>query len=249
MAVSGYDVGMKEHLEHRIHDLAEHLLQLERDAKIKAQRRAASSVTKFHLSTGWQCKKLLASYVASPEAGMRISKDRNRYASGRNVPEGISYDITIEGVLYLLMMDGFIRKIRSGSYDRTKGKGDQTRIAAKAKLVYWFSADPALLPKALVDCEDTDPLVVQITGKRKGKNKNGKEVTFKTKTLKKYTDDANTNQMRDNLSLINDCLKRHWSDLHLSDDEWVKLQRSLVGNKKYDYTPIRLHRQTIRRKH
>ena len=53
--------------------------------------------------------------------------------------------------------------------------------------------------------------------------------------------------MRDNLNIINDCLKRHWSDLYLSDDEWEKLQRSLVGNKKYDYTPIRLHRQTIRR--
>ena len=41
--------------------------------------------------------------------------------------------------------------------------------------------------------------------------------------------------MRDNLNIINDCLKRHWSDLYLSDDEWVSLQRSLVGNKKYDY--------------
>lgn len=175
---------MKEHLEQRIHDLAEHLLQLEQDAKIKKQRRAASSVTKFHLSTGWLCKKLLASYVASPEAGMRISKDKNRCTSGRYVPEGISYDITIDGVLFLLMVDGFVRKVRGGSYDRTKGKGDQTRIAAKAKLVDWFAADPALLPKALVGCEDTDPLVVQITGKRKGKNKNGKEVTYKTKTLK-----------------------------------------------------------------
>ena len=238
---------MKEHLEHRIHDLAEHLLQLEQDAKIKKQRRAASSVTKFHLSTGWLCKKLLASYVASPEAVMRISRDKIRYTSGRYVPEGISYDITIDGVLFLLMVDGFVREVRCGSYDRTKGKGDQTRIAANAKLVDWFAADPALLPKALVGCEDTDPLIVQVKGKRKGKNENGKEFTFKTKTLKQYTDNADTNQMRDNLNLINDCLKRHWSDLHLSDDEWVKLQRSLVGNKKYDYTPIRLHRQTIRR--
>ena len=53
--------------------------------------------------------------------------------------------------------------------------------------------------------------------------------------------------MRENLNLINDCLKRHWSDLYLSDEDWVKLQRSLVGNKKYDHTPIQLHRQTIRR--
>lgn len=238
---------MKEHLEQRIHDLAEHLLQLEQDAKLIKQKRAKSSVTKFHLSTAWLCKRLLASYTASPEAGMRISKDRNRYTKGRYVPEGVTYDIAIDGVLPLMEIDGFVREVRSFRFDRTKGEGEQTRIAATRKLVDWFAADPALLPKALVGCEDTDPLVVQVTGKRKGKNRNGKEVTFKTKTLKLYTDDASTVQMRDNLNIINDCLKRHWSDLHLSDDEWVKLQRSLVGNKKYDYTPIRLHRQTVRR--
>ena len=238
---------MKEHLEQRIHDLAEHLIQLEQDAKLIKQRRAKSSVTKFHLSTGWLCKRLLASYTASPEAGMRISKDRNRYTKGRYVPEGVTYDIAVDGVLPLMEIDGFVREVRSFRFDRTKGEGEQTRIAATRKLVDWFAADPALLPKALVGCEDTDPLVVQVTGKRKGKNRNGKEITFKTKTLKPYTDDASTNQMRDNLNIINDCLKRHWSDLHLSDDEWVKLQRSLVGDKKYDYTPIRLHRQTNRR--
>ncbi len=233
---------MKEHLEQRIHDLAEYLIQLEQDAKLKKQKRAKSSVAKFNLSMGWLCKKLLASYVASAETGMRISKDKNRYTKGRYVPEGVTYDITIDGVLPLMLMDGFVREVRKGSYDRTKGEGKQTRIAATGKLVNWFDVDPALLPKALVGCEDTDPLVVQITTKRKGKNKKGK-----TKTLKPYTDNAVTNQMRDNLNIINDCLKRHWSDLYLSDDEWAKLQRSLVGNKKYDYTPIRIHRQTIRR--
>ncbi len=60
---------MKKYLEQRIHDLADHFLQLEQDAGLKKQRRAASSVTNFHLSTGWLCKKLLASYTASPTAG------------------------------------------------------------------------------------------------------------------------------------------------------------------------------------
>ena len=238
---------MKDKIEQRIHDLAEHLLQLEQDAKLMKQRRAKSSVTKFHLSTAWLCKKLLASYVASADSGMRISKDKNRYASGRYVPEGVTYDITIGGVLPLLEIEGFVREVRSFGFDHATGKGSQTRIAATRKLVDWFAADPALLPKLLVGCEDTDPVVVQITSKRKGKNKKGKEVTFKTKKLKPYTDNDNTNQMRDNLDIINGCLKRHWSDLYLSDAHWEELQRSLVSNKKYDYAPIRLQRQTIRR--
>ena len=238
---------MEDKIEQRIHDLAEHLLQLEQDAKLMKQRRAKSSVTKFHLSTAWLSKKLLASYVASAESGMRISKDKNRYASGRYVPEGVTYDITIGGVLPLMEIDGFVREVRSFGFDHATGKGSQTRIAATRKLVDWFAADPALLPKLLVGCEDTDPVVVQITSKRKGNNKKGKEVTFKTKKLKPYKDNANTNQMRDNLNIINDCLKRHWSELYLSDAEWEELQRSLVSNKQYDYAPIRLHRQTIRR--
>ena len=238
---------IKGMIEQRIHDLAEHLLQLEQDAKLMKQRRAKSSVMKFHLSTAWLCRKLLASYVASSEAGMRISKDKNKYIKGRYLPEGITYEVTINGVLNLLEIDGFVREVGKGSYDRNKGTGKQTRITATRKLVDWFAADPALLPKLLVGCENTDPLVVQITSKRKGTNKKGKEVTFKTKELKPYTDNANTNQMRDNLYIINDCLKRHWSELYLSDDEWEELQRSLISNKKYDYTPIRLHRQTIRR--
>ena len=240
-------MGVKEHLEQCIQDLAEHLIQFEQTAKLMKQNRARSSVAKFHLSTGWLCKKLLASYVASPETGMRISKDKNSYIKGRYVPEGVTYDITIDGVLLLMEINDFVREVRSFRFSHATGKGDQTRIAATRKLVDWFAADPALLPKVLVDCEDTDPLVVRVTTKRKGTNKKGKEVTFKTKKLTKYTDDANTKQMRDNLDIINGCLRRHWSDLHLSDDEWVKLQRSLVGDKKYDYAPIRLHRQTIRR--
>ena len=71
---------MKEHLEKRILELSEHLIQLEQNAKLMKQKRAASSVAKFHISTGWLCKKLLASHLASPETGMRISKDKNRFA-------------------------------------------------------------------------------------------------------------------------------------------------------------------------
>ena len=62
---------------------------------------------------------------------MRISKDKNRYTKGRYVPEGVTYDIAIDGVLHLLMVDGFVREIRKGSYSRTKGEGEQTRQLTK----------------------------------------------------------------------------------------------------------------------
>ena len=135
---------MREQLEKRIHALAEHLIQLEQDAKLIKQKRSAASVAKFHLSTGWLCKKLLATYVASPETGMRISKDKNSYIKGRYVPEGVTYDITIDGVLLLMELNDFAREVRSFRFNHATGKGDQTRIAATRKLVDWFAADPAL---------------------------------------------------------------------------------------------------------
>lgn len=238
---------MTEQLEKRIVELAEYLLKLEQTAGFIKQRRSKESERKFHLSTAWLCKRLLTHHAASPSSGMRISRDKNRYKKSRYVPEGISYDITIEGVLALLHIDGFVRTVDNFRFNHSTGKGDQTRIAGTKKLTDWFVADPALLPQVLVGFDDTDPLAIQITKKRKGKNKEGKEVTFKTKQLLDYTDDAQTRQMRKSLKVINDCLKRHWSDLYLSDAGWAELQRSLVSNKKYDYAPIRLHRQTIRR--
>jgi hypothetical protein len=113
---------MKEHLEQHILELSEHLIQLEQNAKLMKQKRAASSVVKFHISTGWLCKKLLASHVASPETGMRISKDKNRYVSGSYVPSGVTYDITIGGVLPLMEIDGFVREVRPFRFDHATGK-------------------------------------------------------------------------------------------------------------------------------
>ena len=35
-----------------------------------------------------------------------------------------------------------------------------------------------------------------------------------------------TKEMRKNINIINDCLKRHWSDLELTDVKWEELQTS-----------------------
>ncbi|NBT42073.1 MAG: hypothetical protein EBT20_16670, partial [Alphaproteobacteria bacterium] len=161
---------MKEHLEKRCDDLATYLLKLEQRRGLKKQKRAKSSVKKFRLSTAWLCKRLLAAQAASNNAGMRISKDKNRYKKSRYLPEGISYDVTILGVLALMDLDGWVSEIRRGGYDRKTGVGKQTRIGATKKLLDWFSTDSVTISKFLVGCEDADPLVVQITSKRKATN-------------------------------------------------------------------------------
>ena len=234
-------------INERANCLADHLLDLEQQLGRLKQKRSQKSVIKFRLSTGWLCKRLLVSNAASARSGLRIAKDKNRYAKSRYMPEGISYDITILGVLEMLQLDGWVREIRRGSYSRDKGEGEQTLIAPTQKLLDWFIYDPITLPKILAGFEDAEPLVVQITSKRKGTNTKGKPVTIKTKKLVSYDDNPSINRMRSNLNAINDCLLRHWSDLYLSDRDWERLQESLLNDSKHDYSPIKLHRQTIRR--
>ena len=234
-------------INERANCLADHLLDLEQQLGRVKQKRSQKSVIKFRLSTGWLCKRLLVSNAASARSGLRIAKDKNRYAKSRYMPEGISYDITILGVLEMLQLDGWVREIRRGSYSRDKGEGEQTLIAPTQKLLDWFIYDPITLPKMLAGFEDVEPLVVQITTKRKGTNTKGKPVTIKTKKLVPYDDNPSINRMRYNLNAINDCLLRHWSDLYLSDRDWERLQESLLNDSKHDYSPIKLHRQTIRR--
>ena len=141
---------MTEQLGKRMVELAEYLLKLEQTAGFIKQRRSNESERKFHLSTAWLCKRLLTQHAASPSSGIRISKDKNRYKKSRYVPEGISCDITIEGVLELLQIDGFVRTVDNFRFNHSTGKGDQTRIAGTKKLTDWFVADPALLPQVLI---------------------------------------------------------------------------------------------------
>ena len=99
------------------------------------------------------------------------------------------------------------------------------------------------LPQKIVAFEDTNPIIYQQVTKKK--NSKGKPV--KVKKIIPYEDTPNTIEMRKNINVINDCLKLHWSDLELTDIKWEELQTSLLSNQKYDYTPILLHKQTIKR--
>ena len=65
--------------------------------------------------------------------------------------------------------------------------------------------------------------------------------------LATFNDTPQIISWRDNLTIITDCIKRHWADLYLTDDDWVKLNSELLKDEDHDYSPIQLHRQTLRR--
>ena len=238
---------MRSNLDNQILTFALHLIEREAEVRPRKNKRSVSEHEKFLLSTGWLCRKLLAVHAAQKGASTRISRDKNRYKAGRYVPKGVTYTIAIEGVLDLMEVLGYVQMANRGRYSRETGEGDQTRYRPTDTFLKHFEVVSSILPKQLVGHEDTDPIVVQVATERRMKWKDGKPKFVTIKVKKEYTDNEQTRNWKDNLAIINDCIKRHWADLYLTDEHWAKLNTQLLTDKDHDYSPIQLHRATLRR--
>jgi len=234
-------------LNEQIHAFSLHLIDQEAEVRPRKNKRSADEHKKFLLSVGWLCRKLLLTHTASDKSSTRISRDKNRYKAGRYVPDGVTYTIAIEGALDLMDLLGYVQKTDDGWFSPDTGKGSQSRYIPTQNFLKQFEVVSSTFPKQLVGHEDTDPIVVQTRETRTVTLKDGTTTSFTYKKRKPYDDTSQTNQWRDNLNIINTCLKRHWADLYLTDTDWVKLNEQLIGNKDHDYSPIQLHRQTLRR--
>ena len=224
-----------------------HLMEREAEVRPRKNRRSQKEYEKFLMSTEWLCKKMLLACSAHKDASVRISRDANRYKAGRYLLRGISYDVAIIGVLDLMEILGYVEMIKRGYYSRQTGEGDQTRYRPTDTFLEHFEVVSSTLPKQLVGYEDTEPIVVQIATERRMKWKNDKPKFIAIKVKKEYTDNEQTRNWKDKLAIINDCIKRHWADLYLTDEHWAKLNTQLLTDKDHDYSPIQLHRATLRR--
>nr|BDD47224.1 hypothetical protein 9 [bacterium] len=234
-------------INEQIDAFAMHLIEREAEVCPRGNKRSNSEHNKFVLSTRWLCKKLLLAHAAHEVASTRISRDKNRYTQGRYVPEGISHRITIEGVLDLMDILGYVELTDRGHYDRSSGKGGQTRYKPTQALLDHFEVVYSKLPKALAGNDGTDFIVLQKEVKRKVKDKDGNDATINLKKKLPYTDNAQTVKWRENLKIINDCISNSWADLLFTDDEFKRRNKALVKDKDHDYSPIQLHRTTLRR--
>ena len=231
-------------IDQRALDLAKHLLDIETKSKIRKNKRSPSDIDKFIKSTQWLSKRILSNYAASKKAQTRLARDKNRYKASSHNAYGVTYDILILGVVFWLEVEGFIYTDKNAIYRKEEGRGEQTRIKPYSKFIEWFKEDLQTLPKQIIAFEDTNPIIYQQVTKKK----NSKGKPTKVKKIIPYEDTPKTIEMRKNINIINDCLKRHWSDLELTDVKWEELQTSLLSDKEYDYSPILLHKQTIKRR-
>ena len=181
-------------LSDQITSFALYLIESEAEVCPRKNKRSKTQYENFLLSVEWLCKKLLAAHASFKNASVRISRDKNRYKAGRYVSKGLSYDITITGALGLMHKFGYVEMTNRGHYSRDTGQGDQTRYRLTDALLRHFEVVSSTLPKQLVGCEHTDPIVVQVATERRMKWKNGKPKFITVKVRKEYTDNQQTRE-------------------------------------------------------
>ena len=131
-----------------------------------------------------------------------------------------------EGLIKL----GLVQEIQKGYFYRENLEGSITRFAANDELLSIFSdikEDPF---KAIQPDLSFESIILRdkIDGKKQQID---------------YLDTPGVNEMRDNLLLINKCLKAHYPDIRIRDDEWLPLQERIMADPKKQ--PIDLTRRTL----
>ena len=109
-------------------DLANHLLDVEIQYKLKKQKKKDIDIEKFIKSTVWLSKRILSNYAASKKAQTRLARDKNRYKANSHNVDGLGYEILINGVVLLLELEGFIYTDKKGGYDRNLFEGEQMNL-------------------------------------------------------------------------------------------------------------------------
>ena len=125
---------------------------------------------------------------------------------------------------------GLVQQTQRGYFNRETLEGSITRFVANDKLLSIFSdikEDPF---KAIQPNLSSESIILRdkIDGKKQQID---------------YLDTPGVNEMRDNLLLINKCLKAHYPDIRIRDDEWLPLQERIMADPKKQ--PIDLTRRTL----
>ena len=125
---------------------------------------------------------------------------------------------------------GLVQETQRGYFNRETLEGSITRFAANDELLSIFSdikEDPF---KAIQPDLYSESIILRdkIDGKKQQID---------------YLDTPGINEIRDNLLLINKCLKAHYPDIRIKDDEWLPLQARIMADPKKQ--PIDLTRRTL----
>lgn len=217
---------MNEHLKEIVDRLAAQMTE----KKAHYQKRTVEAQAHFlqgveHLIIQlWKGIQIHAGYQGSINKRAGWYSENSRYGD-----PNLSFEQTVAAYDGLLKL-GLVQETQSGYFNRETLEGNITRFAANDELLsilLGIREDPF---KAIEPDLSSESII--LTHKIDGK-----------KRQIDYLDTTGVNEMRDNLLLINKCLKAHYPDLRIRDDEWLPLQERIMADPKK--RPIDLTRRKL----
>ncbi|MDC1382390.1 hypothetical protein N8500_02785 [Candidatus Puniceispirillum sp.] len=125
---------------------------------------------------------------------------------------------------------GMIRQTQQGYFNRETLEGSITRFVANDELLSILSEIKEDPFKAILPDLSSQFIVLQdkVDGQKKQID---------------YLNTPHVNGMRDNLLVINKCLKAHYPDIRIKDEEWLPVQKRIMADP--DKRPIDLTRRKL----
>ena len=217
---------MNEHLKDIVNRLAAQITELAgRD-----RRRAAEVQAKFlsgieHLIIQlWKGTQIHEDFEGGVNKRSGWYSESSRYSDSK-----LTFKQTVAAYDGLIEL-GMIQETQLGYFNRETLEGSITRFAANDELLSILSEIKEDPFKAIQPNIYSESIILQdkIDGQKKQID---------------YLDTPGINEMRDNLALINKCLKAHYPDIRIRDEEWLPLQKRIMGDPKK--RPIDLSRRKL----
>ena len=230
---SALNLSWRDQRYHRFYQVVDNLVQeLQEHVWLKTgkprRRLKGGGLEKLHYSVECLVRDCMAVVLQRKRKGeAAIKKGKYHYSADRS-NKMLTYGIHIERAFAGLLELGYIEVTKPGYFDRI-GRKDGTptsrlsRYIASDSLLSLFTQDelraiPALIPSF------KDPELIRVRVKEKD------EDGVSRKRSMAVTETPETLQMRENLTVINKALSKHWYDLEIPDEELSELQNRLSND-------------------
>ena len=217
---------MNEHLSDIVNRLASHITEREvRDRKRDGDAQAHFLHGIEHLIIQlWKGTQIHEGFEGGINKRAGWYSENSRYRD-----PNLTYKQTVAAYDGLIKL-GLVQETQRGYFNRETLEGSITRFAANDELLSIFSDIKDYPFKAIQPNLSSESIILRdkIDGKKQQID---------------YLDTPGINEMRDNLLLINKCLKAHYPDIRIRDDEWFPLQERIMADPKKQ--PIDLTRRTL----
>ena len=217
---------MNEHLTDIVNKLASQITEQEgRDRKRngEAQAHFIHGIERLIIQL-WKGTKIHEGFEGGVNKRAGWYSENSRYRDSN-----LTYKQTVAAYDGLIKL-GLVQETQRGYFNRETLEGGITRFTANDELLSIFSdikEDPF---KAIKPDLFSESIILR--GKIDGKEQ---QID--------YLDTPGVNEMRDNLLLINKCLKAHYPDIRIRDDDWRPLQERIMADPKKQ--PIDLTRRKL----